>query len=397
MRLLFFLLFILGLHHSTAQTQALSSENIADCNGATVISNPGSYSFQFTGGNGIVEDLTNYPSLKNIPEKNSAWFYFTAPHDGRFSIDAKSLQGKLQLIIFQNEEDTKQDICSSVFHGTAEIKRLIANPKTSEIGLSLLVDENHLYPIELKKDKQIVIFFQSMEKGKNFAEFKIQFESQNSPNSKVNSEKTVDLRKQNDNPTLNIQVRDIETGNPIVADLNISGHKTLTGLYNGSDFYFTIDRAAKLDIKCDAPGYFFNDRQEPISSGSDHELVIYLQPVGEGKTFKIEEIEFIPGSSEFLSSADLKLKRLKDFLVLNSGVKIEIQGHVFAAGEETSFAAMRLSEARAKRVYNYLVDAGISKDRMTHKGYGGTMTIYAKPKFAYEEQANRRVEIKIIE
>lgn len=396
MRFLLFLAFTLHLYHSTAQTQTPMSDNIADCNGATVISNPGSYSVQFTGGNGIVEDLVNYPSLKKIPEKNGTWFSFTAPHDGRFSLAASSGSGNLQMIIFQNEEESKQDMCSAIFQGTAEIKRLLANPTDSEIGLSLVVNDNYLYPMELKQDQTIFIFLQSVEKGKHIANLNVQFESLHTSGIRASNGKTIDLRKEGTTSTLNIQVRDIETGNPVVADLNISGHKSMTGLYNGSDFYFSIERSAKLDLKCDAPGYFFNDRQEPVSAGSDHELVIYLQPVGEGKTFKLEEIEFVPGTSEFLSTADVKLKRLKDFLALNSGIRIEIQGHVFANGDETSFAAMRLSEARAKRVYNYLVEVGISKERMTYKGYGGTMPVYAKPRFAYEEQANRRVEIKIL-
>jgi outer membrane protein OmpA-like peptidoglycan-associated protein len=120
-----------------------------------------------------------------------------------------------------------------------------------------------------------------------------------------------------------------------------------------------------------------------------------MEPLGEGKSMQIDEIEFVPGSSEFLSTAEPKLRRLKDFLALNASVKVEIQGHVHATGENT-FAAQKLSEARAKRVLNYLVENGISKDRLTAVGFGNTKPIYPEAKFAYEEQANRRVEIKVL-
>ena len=110
---------------------------------------------------------------------------------------------------------------------------------------------------------------------------------------------------------------------------------------------------------------------------------------------QIDEIEFQPGTSEFLSTADPKLRRLKDFLALNANVKVEIQGHVHAEGENT-FAGQKLSEARAKRVLLWLSDNGIDKDRMTAVGYGNTVPIYPEAKFSYEEQANRRVEIKVL-
>ena len=57
---------------------------------------------------------------------------------------------------------------------------------------------------------------------------------------------------------------------------------------------------------------------------------------------------------------------------------------------------MEFNTDRAKRVMNYLRDSGIDKDRMTAVGYGNEFMKYPEPKFANEEQANRRVEIKIL-
>jgi len=95
-----------------------------------------------------------------------------------------------------------------------------------------------------------------------------------------------------------------------------------------------------------------------------------------------------------LKSSEPKLRRLKDFLALNSTLEVEIQGHVFAMGDN-SFAGQRISEARAKRVLRYLVDNGIDKGRMTSAGYGNTRPIYENPLRTYQEQANRRVEVLI--
>ena len=124
--------------------------------------------------------------------------------------------------------------------------------------------------------------------------------------------------------------------------------------------------------------------------------MVWLEPVQPGKQIEVKGIEFNMGTSEFSPGADVPLRRLRDFLILNSEIRVEIQGHVHAVGEN-SLAGKRLSQARAKRVLNYLVESGIDKKRLTAVGYGNEFMKYPKPQFAYEEQANRRVEIKILE
>ena len=96
-----------------------------------------------------------------------------------------------------------------------------------------------------------------------------------------------------------------------------------------------------------------------------------------------------------MPGSETKLRRLKDFMALNADLSIEIQGHVNSVGEELGFTAQKLSESRAKKVMQYLVDNGIAKERMISVGYGNTRPVYPTPKFAAEEQANRRVEILI--
>jgi outer membrane protein OmpA-like peptidoglycan-associated protein len=390
------ILFLILVSDVWAQSERLiSSDNIADCSGAVPILTPGKYSIQFPGNNGMVKDLDAYPSLKTLSKKNSIWCYFIAPYDGRFSLEASITSGLVQLVAFQNDE---QEVCNGLYNGSSEIKRIIQNPLESTIMLSLVFNKNSLYPVDLKKDQKIMLLFNTTEKSKPYLNLNIKYEGLNGSGNNSNTEKEnvklVDIRKNTSIPALNIIVRDIETGNPVIADLTITGQKNISALYSGSDFLFTVERSGKIKIKCDAPGYFFIDKEEPLSPGTEHEIVIWLQPLGEGRSIRIDEIEFIAGSSEFTPTADIKLRRLKDFLALNSGINIEIQGHVFSIGENTN-AAQKLSEARAKRVYNYLIDNGIDKTRMEYKGYGNTIPIYERPKFAYEEQANRRVEIKI--
>jgi outer membrane protein OmpA-like peptidoglycan-associated protein len=378
-----------------AQHQPESNRNIADCNGAIDLIAPGTYNLQLAGSSGKNKDLSAYPSLKDISEKHIAWTIFTAPFDGRLSLEATLSEGLPQLIVFQDE---KGDLCNAITQGSAEIKRMIEHTTESTIGLSLVTNAHFLYPLDLKKGQQVAILFLArlQGKGKPTVHFTVKFEAQmKDPEIAVTKASINDQRSNKKLPGLHIMIRDVTTGNPVVADLRIEGFRNIAALYSGSDFLFNIEKSGKITIKCDAAGYFYADREEALSKNSEHELMIWLEPLGTGKSVQLEDIEFKAGTSEFMPGTEPRLRRLKDFLALNNGVHIEIQGHVQQLGENT-YAAQKISEARAKKVMKYLIDSGISKDRMVAKGYGNTKPVYADPKFTYEEQANRRVEIKIL-
>lgn len=77
----------------------------------------------------------------------------------------------------------------------------------------------------------------------------------------------------------------------------------------------------------------------------------------------------------------------------NPDIKIEIQGHTDNVG--TREHNMKLSENRAKAVYEYLVSRGIDKNRMTYKGYADLYPIDTND--TPEGRArNRRTQIKIL-
>ncbi len=377
-----------------SQSPFFSSENIADCSGATGIIYPGNYTLQFADSKGKVDDLVAYNSLRKINEKNSLWCYFVAPCDGKLSIDAIISVGTLQMIAFQNDED---DLCTGLQKGSTEIKRIIDHQQANKVGLSVIVNDNFLYPLSIKKDQKVMFLFNTQEKGRPTLDFNLKFERSdaNAEADKTKLVKEVDVRVNTVKPVLNIKVRDAETGNPIVANIEVNGIKKLNALYNGSDFLFNIDKTGLIDVKCDAPGYFFSDRKEEISSQNNREFTIWMEPLRKGNSLRLDDIEFQSGTSTLTIAAEEKLRRLRDFLALNSGIKIEIQGHVHSTGENC-FATQKLSEARAKRVYLYLGDNGIDVNRMISIGYGNTRPIHKNPKFSHEEQDNRRVEIKVM-
>ena len=390
---IFFIILILitFVTNSFSQGDDFISEAISDCDGGMNILEPGVFSIQFTGSGGLFPDIANYPSLAKITEKNSIWCTFIAPFSGNVKLDASLPSGLLQMVIFEQGEG---ELCDDISKGVADIKRVIDSPSGPSVGLNNTPNSDQLYSLELREGQKICILFNTDPKSK--VKLKLVFGFEPLKATGVFGEtKVVDLRDDEFMPSFHVVIRDAATGHPVIANLTIEGLKNIAALYMGSDFFFVIEKSGKLKIKCDAKGYFFADRVELVTANIDAEFTIWLEPLQQGKSIQIEEIEFHPGSSDFLPTSEGKLRRLKDFMALNSEVKIEIQGHVFSL-DDNSFAGQKLSEARAKRVYNYLVENGISKDRMTTVGFGNTKPIYPKPKLAYEEQMNRRVEIKVL-
>lgn len=357
------------------------------CEGAINIFDDGEFDMQFTGGSD--NSIKDYPSLTEIDGDNTLWCTYIAPSDGDLTFVSRVKKGYLQMVVFQ---EVSGEICKELEEGRAEIVRLNLSKNNNLVGLDYKVDSSFLYSLHMTAGMKIQVLFATNEKSKKdmFLEWKF------IPEEFVENEtKIVDKRDDDFAPTLSFTIRDQESGLPLVAGLVIEGQKDIQGLYTGSEFFFSISRRVDLTIQCDIEGYFFHDSIYEISGTEDVEINITMDPVSTGKSLQIEEIEFKPGTSEILTSSEPKLKRLKDFLALNADLNIEIQGHVFAIGDN-SFAAQKVSEARAKRVMKYLIENGIDKKRLIAVGYGNTRPVYAEPIRFYQEQANRRVEIVVL-
>lgn len=385
---IFLILTFTTLH---AQTEKEQSESIADCEGAVNLFKSGNYSIQFTGKPGYLDDLMNYPSLSDISSKNIVWISYIADNDGVLTLDARINENFLQMIIFQ---ETTSNVCVELSNGTAEIKRMYKRKDQQVVGLDSNVAGGKLYPLQLMAGQKIMIAFTTLEKTKSVVKFDFKFHSAGGSDYELKEPKVLDNRNDDFSPTITFLARDKNSNAPVVANYIIEDNKEMAGLYRCSDLMLNPPRACKINVRCDAEGYFFEDKEVTVIGTSDQQVMFKLDRIAKGKTMQIEEIEFKPGTSEILPESEPKLKRLKDFMALNSEIEIEIQGHVFLIGEN-GFASQKLSEGRARRVMAYLADNGINKNRMTAVGYGNTKPIYPEPKFAYEEQANRRVEILV--
>ena len=371
--------------------------DVSDCYGGAFIDRPGDFTMQFTGRAGDKDDITAFPSLTSkMSETNSLWASFVAPYDGLFLMEAFAEKGSVDFVVFKANNN---DICQAIESGGAEIERLLQINARDTFGLSKTPTpkNQYLYAISMKRGEEIHLFFNNSVQERVKLYLNINFEGEGISEAEIKKQVEVKDHRTDEMKThLAVRLRDRNTGLPISAQLIIQEFRNKDGLYMGTDFLFTLGRRSNITMKIDAPGYFFRDEELSLEGDRNEEVIIWLEPASPGKKIELEGIQFRMGTSDFATGAEQKLRRLKDFMTLNSEIHIEIRGHVHAVGEN-SFSGRRLSLARAKKVMQYLEDSGVDKNRMETVGFGNEEMIYPEPKFTWQEQANRRVEIKIIE
>ncbi|MDX1902589.1 MAG: OmpA family protein, partial [Thermonemataceae bacterium] len=90
---------------------------------------------------------------------------------------------------------------------------------------------------------------------------------------------------------------------------------------------------------------------------------------GEIKLNKSYTAYFAGNSAQLDKRAIQEIKRFSDYMKQNSDVKVEILGYASSEGQAAN--NQKLSENRAKAVYDYFVSQGVDKNKITFKGFGG--------------------------
>lgn len=120
-----------------------------------------------------------------------------------------------------------------------------------------------------------------------------------------------------------------------------------------------------------------------------------------GDIVALRNIMFFPGTDRLMPEAFDEVDNLYEVLKSHPTLKVSLEGHVCCVpppdGYEPGTVSWELSENRARRVQWILTDKGISAERVPYKGFGRTRPMYEEEKTRAEQQANRRVEIRIIE
>ena len=88
--------------------------------------------------------------------------------------------------------------------------------------------------------------------------------------------------------------------------------------------------------------------------------------------------------------SDGKLTALAELLLNNSDYLIGIESHTDNTGPTETLQT--LTDTRARRIFDKFASLGVAENRMTAKGYGGTLPV-AQGTTAAIKAKNRRVNI----
>lgn len=197
------------------------------------------------------------------------------------------------------------------------------------------------------------------------------------------------------------KVFDSESQEGVLAKLNFIdvdfGQVVTTAVANDTGYYrASLPEGKAYGVEVVARDYlFFLDIVDITDMDPDVEIVrdFGLDKVEVGTKVVLENIFFETAKATLKPESYPQLETVLKFMESNPTMRMEISGHTDNVGSEK--LNTRLSQARAESVVDYLVEHGISEDRLDAKGYAFSQPI--APNNTPEGRArNRRVEFKIL-
>lgn len=133
--------------------------------------------------------------------------------------------------------------------------------------------------------------------------------------------------------------------------------------------------------------------KEDSTQNQPKKVDLQLKKTEVGSTYRLENIHFDTESSSLTQQDQNIIFDFSVYLRENPSMKVGLYGHTDNVGDQS--VNLKLSEARAKSVLEFLVAKGISRDRLSFKGFGSTKPV--APNDTPEGRAqNRRTEFVIL-
>lgn len=208
------------------------------------------------------------------------------------------------------------------------------------------------------------------------------------------------------------QVLDQETGKGVPATVVFSYKNLSDSTITDTAGRYNVRLPANIPVKVDAyaEGYFFESvlRQTFETKAVVEKLVkdngeIRLQPARPGEMSVLKNFYFEGGRATLLQNSLPQLPKILKFMQINPTLRVEIAGHInmphWMEGPDPLQPGdldWNLSDRRAQVVYNYLLEHGIPETRMSWKGYGNSQMVKPNARSEFDQELNRRVEIRVL-
>lgn len=171
-----------------------------------------------------------------------------------------------------------------------------------------------------------------------------------------------------------------------------------------TDYSFNLDMEKEYLIEVTKEGYF--KRSIPVKTSGVPDDMDYidvdalLTAIEVGKSYELANILYDFGKASLRDESKVVLDELIGILQENPSIIIELGSHTDAIGSDAS--NLKLSQARAQSCVDYMIGRGISKDRVSAKGYGESSPIAPNENEDGSDneegrQKNRRTEFKVLE
>ena len=163
------------------------------------------------------------------------------------------------------------------------------------------------------------------------------------------------------------------------------------------EFLVTLPAEGNYALNVLRDGYLFHSQHFELGSIANQIVPkiidVPLAEIKKGESIVLRNIFFATNEFHLQPESTQELNRLVRLMRENPNMQIEISGHTDNVGSES--LNQRLSENRAKAVYDYLVRDGIASERLRFVGFGMSRPI--APNDTEEGRAlNRRTEIQIL-
>jgi outer membrane protein OmpA-like peptidoglycan-associated protein len=231
------------------------------------------------------------------------------------------------------------------------------------------------------------------------------FKSQNSQLYPPDSSIMLQLQTQMVDSVTNIPV----TGQILIVNKNRPAGNNSLFITDTSSFIIPVYKNDEFEIIYSAKGYRSKNITCTVAGNlinpqtQTATITVKLVKVNVKSKKSFEKIYFYGNEARFLPSSADELRRLLIFAKAKDVNAIEIVGHVnypYHFNQNDTVMMKHnfwLSYARAKAVYNYLIDNGVSLGLITYKGVGNTEMKYPNTYNENEMAQNRRVEVLILE
>lgn len=169
--------------------------------------------------------------------------------------------------------------------------------------------------------------------------------------------------------------------NAVVEIRDTNANVVSTGIVSANTGNYAVaaevhhDQPQPLILNVKKEGYSFDTQiitPEQITSDVV-EKDAEVKAVETGKVCDLRDIYYETNDFSLTSESKRLLTLFIEFLKENPTVKVEIQGHTDDIGRDAD--NLRLSENRAKSVYDYVVSQGVPANRLRYKGYGESQPI----------------------